>query len=114
MGRKNKSILSKEEKHKLNFMAAERIVEIVEIRRFFIKTMKVKSKEQGYTISKEIIQKINREVEIPLMGTLMNYLFRDKLTVKYVDTNYDRLFFMPNDAGKPPDERKFDEIPLKT
>ena len=111
---KNKIELSKKEKHELNYLAGNRIASIVHMRRFLMKIIKIKADEQGYIISKEIIQKINREIEMPFIGTLCNYIFTGKLTIKYVDENYDRLFFMPNDTRKSADERVFDEIPLKT
>jgi len=110
---KNKTLTYKEERI-LAFMEGNRRARLIVDRRILIRAMKIHGEEQGYTPSKETIRKINREIEHSLLQTLMFIVLGNKLTVEYVDKNFDRLFLLPNDTGADEHERTIDELPLKS
>jgi len=94
---KNREYLSVKEQHTFSYMSAKRLGRLESSREIFLRVLNRKGREQGVTVSKETTQKINREIEDPLLNTLIFNLLDDKLTVEYIDKNYDRLFLMPND-----------------
>jgi len=111
---KNKSSLSLKEKRILDSMSVSRSARVKCDREVLVRAMKLEGEEQRYTPSEETIQKINREIEHHLMQTLFFIIIQNKLTVEYVDKNYDRLFLIPNDKGEPKHKRTLDETPLKS
>jgi hypothetical protein len=86
---------------------------IISMRGMCQRAMKYGGEEQGYVPSKETLKKIKRETDEHLLETLFWHIIRNKLTVKFVDENYDKLFLEPENTRKERFERTFDEVPLK-
>lgn len=110
---KGKRELTQEERHVLNYMGGARISLIHTMREVLIKFLQAKGKEQGRTLSKAIICKINREIDVPWMGKVCNVVFKDKMSLETLELYYDRLFLDAYTPVKPEGLRNFDKYPLR-
>ena len=112
---KNNRKLTKDEEYTLGFMEGARIGRILQFRDILIKaiTHTERKRDKNYKPSKELLKKINREVDFPLMCKLINVIMNGKMSASYLEAHYDRLFLCPGDLGKLPPDREFDSIPLQ-
>jgi len=110
---KNKRKLTEEERYALNYMAGARMALIYEMRGILIKVLHIKEKEHGRTPDKATIRKINREIDAPWMGKVVNVIYNDKLSPETFYLHYDRLFLAADNPRKPEGLKSFDKFPLQ-
>ena len=89
------SELTYEERYELGYLKGIRIGKIEVIRKILINCLHLKGKEQGTEINKELIQKINREIDTEFLGKIIHDVYYDKLSIKDIGTNYHTLFLVP-------------------
>jgi len=110
---KSKRSLTQEERYILDYIGGARIALIDSLRNMLIKILHYKGKEQGRIPSKTTIQKINREIDAPWLGKVINAVYNDRLSLEVFELHYDKLFLNKDDSGNPEGLRNFDKLPLK-
>ena len=115
MYKKNKRVLSYEEQQKLDYMNGHQIGSVTSMRQILSRALILQGKESEikYKPSKALLKKISRETDKALMLELLLLICKNKISVAFLEDNYDRLFMMPNYSGDKTIKRKFDPIPLQ-
>jgi len=88
--------LSYEERYQLGYLRGYRIGRIETTREILIKCLHRKCKEQNVVLDKKLVQKINREIDIEFLGSILLCIGNDIITVKELEKCYDMLFLLPS------------------
>ena len=82
--------LTYEESYDIGYMEGFRIGQIGTLRKSLIKCLQKKSKNHDFLLSKSLIQKINRETDIPFLSKLLFLAMEDE-SIESFEESYDRL-----------------------
>ena len=89
--------LTYEENYLLGYMEGYRIGSIKVTREILIRCLKIKAREQGFASLKDIIQKINRDVDTAFLQEILFYVMKDKISVRELEMCYDMVFLVLNE-----------------
>ena len=81
-------------------MRGSRRGQIKVTREILIRILYIKGKEQNIIPGKEIIQKINREIDTNFLQNALLNIGCDKLSVKEFENYYDMFFLIPGEDKK--------------
>ena len=81
-------------------MRGYRLGQIEISREILIRCLRIKGKEQNTVLSKELVKKINREIDIDFLHNFILTLSNNQITVKEFDVYYDMYFLMPEKNAK--------------
>ena len=88
----DKRNLTYEESYNLGYMRGFRIGAIEAMQEGIIKCLQEKGKKHGFQFSKSLMQKINRETDIPFLGKLFRCITKEDFSIENFEASYDRLF----------------------
>ena len=81
-----------EERYQLGFAEGVRIGTTTTTRKILTNIINSYAKEEGVRPSKTLFQKINREIDLPFLKKMMRLLWREKISIKGLEENYDAIF----------------------
>ena len=86
-----------EENYNIGFLEGYRIGRVTATRETLIRVLREKGKEHGATPSRQLIQKINREIDIGILDKVIFTILPDNMALEELETYFDMFFLTPDE-----------------